>query len=154
MRIGELARATRTQVETIRYYESKGLLGSPARTAGNYRVYTPAHAERLSFIRHCRSLDMTLAEIRALLHFKDSPTEDCSDVNTLLDVHIGHVTSRIGELRGLQKQLKRLRERCHEVHDAAHCGILGELSRSIREDQPGGIEHTPGVHNGLRARRN
>ena len=73
MKIGELAKATHTQVETIRYYEREGLLPETARTEGNYRVYGPEHVERLSFIRYCRSLDMALNEIRALLRMKDSP---------------------------------------------------------------------------------
>lgn len=54
MRIGELAKATDTQVETIRYYEREALLPQPGRTEGNYRVYGPEHVERLSFIRYCR----------------------------------------------------------------------------------------------------
>ena len=89
MKIGELAKATHTQVETIRYYEREGLLPETARTEGNYRVYDSAHVDRLSFIRHCRGLDMTLDEIRVLLRFKDSPHENCAQVNDLLDEHIG-----------------------------------------------------------------
>ena len=60
MKIGELAKAAGTQVETIRYYEREGLLPLANRTEGNYRVYDSAHAQRLAFIRHCRCLDMTL----------------------------------------------------------------------------------------------
>jgi DNA-binding transcriptional MerR regulator len=71
MRIGELAQASGTPVETIRFYEREGLLPTAARTEGNYRIYTPHHAERLAFIRQCRSLDMTLDEVRVLLRFKD-----------------------------------------------------------------------------------
>lgn len=95
MKIGELARVTSTQVETVRYYEREGLLPTPARTDGNFRIYEGIHVERLSFIRHCRSLDMTLDEIRVLLRFKDAPAENCEDVNTLLEKHIGHVAARI-----------------------------------------------------------
>ncbi|WP_151447652.1 Cd(II)/Pb(II)-responsive transcriptional regulator [Lacisediminimonas profundi] len=134
MKIGELADLTGTQVETIRYYEREGLLPAPARSEGNFRIYADEHAQRLSFIRHCRSLDMTLDEIRQLLRFKDSPDEDCGDVNRLLDAHIGHVADRIRELRGLEKQLKALRQRCHSEQDAAHCGILNALSRPMNED--------------------
>ena len=67
MHIGELARRTGIQVETIRYYEREGLLPEPARSDGNYRVYGPGHLEQLQFIRHCRSLDMSLDEVRTLL---------------------------------------------------------------------------------------
>ena len=76
MKIGELAKATGTQTETIRYYEREQLLPTAKRTESNYRVYDGSHVERLAFIRHCRSLDMTLDEIRVLLHFKDAPGEE------------------------------------------------------------------------------
>ncbi|MBK7509831.1 MAG: Cd(II)/Pb(II)-responsive transcriptional regulator [Comamonadaceae bacterium] len=145
MKIGELANLTQTQVETIRYYEREGLLPETARTGGNYRIYGDAHAARLSFIRHCRGLDMTLDEIRILLHFKDAPSENCGEVNALLDEHIGHVAERIRELRTLEKQLKSLRELCRETQDAGHCGILNELTEIARH--PGGLrDHAGHVH--------
>jgi Cd(II)/Pb(II)-responsive transcriptional regulator len=129
MKIGELATATGTPIETIRFYEREGLLHAAARTEGNYRIYAEAHAERLSFIRHCRALDMTLDEIRLLLRFKDSPDENCGEVNALLDAHIGHVAARLSELRDLERELKRLRTQCRAAQDAGHCGILADLSR-------------------------
>ena len=91
MRIGELAQVSGTPIETIRFYEREGLLPAAARTEGNYRIYTPQHADRLGFIRQCRSLDMTLDEVWVLLRFKDQPLADCGEVNSLLDEHIGHV---------------------------------------------------------------
>lgn len=128
MKIGELALATDTPVQTIRYYEQEALLPTPARTAGNYRVYDEGHAQRLAFIRHCRSLDMSLTEIRVLLDFKDGPTRACGEVNELLDAHIGHVARRIADLRALQKQLQELRNRCNATSQSADCGILAGLS--------------------------
>lgn len=115
-------------METIRYYEREGLLPAPARTAGNYRLYSDAHIERLLFIRHCRSLDMTQDEIRTLLRFRDAPEENCGQVNTLLDAHIGHVAARIAELKNLEKQLKALRRQCEYDRTAKDCGILNELA--------------------------
>lgn len=148
MKIGELASASATPVETIRYYEREGLLPAAARTDGNYRVYGPEHAQRLQFVRHCRSLDMTLQEIRALLAFKDAPEENCAEVNALLDEHIGHVAQRIRELRQLEKQLKLLRAQCQGVQDAAHCGILQGLSAEspLPVSATGG--HVHGSHGG------
>ncbi|MDP1656531.1 MAG: Cd(II)/Pb(II)-responsive transcriptional regulator [Hylemonella sp.] len=153
MKIGELANATGTQIETIRYYEREGLLPSPERTEGNFRIYMKEHAERLTFIRHCRSLDMTLDEIRRLLHFKDVPEENCGDVNTLLDVHINHVAERIRELRVLEKQLKSLRDRCGEAQVAAQCGILSELSRPLPESAVKCGLHVHGTYGGDRKRK-
>lgn len=64
MKIGELATASATPVETIRYYEREGLLPQPTRTASNYRIYEEQHLERLQFIRNCRGLQMSLDEVR------------------------------------------------------------------------------------------
>jgi Cd(II)/Pb(II)-responsive transcriptional regulator len=128
VKIGELAAAAQTQVETVRFYEREGLLPLPPRSNGNYRIYGAEHVGRLGFIRHCRSLDMTLDEIRVLLRVKDSPGDGCGDVNTLLDEHIGHVAVRIRQLKLLQKQLESLREQCGAVQEAGRCGILAGLS--------------------------
>jgi len=130
MRIGDLAKRTNCKVETIRYYEREGLLSEPVRSDGNYRLYDDEHLERLRFIRHCRSLDMTLEEIRALLRFREMPDENCGEVNDLLDRHTDHVANRIAELKGLQKQLKELRSLCQSAKAAKDCRILQNLSAS------------------------
>lgn len=133
MKIGELSAASATHIETIRYYEREGLLPAPARSEGNLRLYEARHLERLQFIRHCRSLDMSLDEIRVLLRFRDAPTAECGDVNALLDEHIGHVSRRIKELRALEKQLKALRLQCGAERSADQCGILAGLSQASQE---------------------
>ena len=149
MKIGELASLADTAVETIRYYEREGLLPLAPRSEGNYRIYDTAHAQRLAFIRHCRSLDMALDEIRVLLRFKDNPGEDCGDVNALLDAHIGHVAERVRALRELERQLRTLRSRCQDVRQAEDCGILSGLSApaghegTLRPVQQG---HVAGAH--------
>ena len=151
MKIGALSTATGVPIDTIRHYEREGLLPEAARTEGNYRIYDTAHAQRLSFIRHCRGLDMTLNEIRALLHFKDAPNDDCGEVNALLDEHIGHVAHRIRELRSLEKQLRALRATCRTAQDTAHCGILNQLDSLARQDGPSPhttIGHVHGTHGG------
>lgn len=155
MKIGELAQCTNTQVETIRFYEREGLLAAPGRSDGNYRIYGDEHAQRLSFIRHCRGLDMTLDEIRVLLRLKDTPTENCREVNELLDEHIGHVAQRVRELRQLEKQLKSLRETCLGAQDAQHCGILNELTEiSKKPSKSTGREgHVHGTHSGTAHRK-
>lgn len=127
MKIGALAKATDCQVETIRYYEREALLPAPSRTEGNYREYTQAHVERLTFIRNCRTLDMTLDEIRSLLALRDNATAPCAGVNALVDEHIDHVRARITGLLALEAQLVTLRERCHASATTAHCGILERL---------------------------
>jgi Cd(II)/Pb(II)-responsive transcriptional regulator len=146
MKIGDLAKASSTPVETIRYYERQGLLPAPARSEGNFRVYEPSHLERLQFIRHCRGLDMSLDEVRVLLRVRDAPDSDCGDVNALLDAHIGHVSTRIRELRALERQLKALRARCTAQQGADACGILRGLEAAAQEKMPEG----PKAHGHLR----
>lgn len=130
MRIGELAKRTGALVETIRFYEREGLLPAPSRSAGNFRLYGETHLERLQFIRHCRSLDMTLDEVRTLLCFRDAPNDSCGEVNALLDRHIEQVNHRIAELQALQKQLKGLRSQCQSGHAVKDCGILLGLTHA------------------------
>ncbi|MDO5691426.1 MAG: Cd(II)/Pb(II)-responsive transcriptional regulator [Pseudomonadota bacterium] len=150
MKISELAQATGTPVDTIRYYEREGLLPEPARDGNNYRVYGAEHAERLAFIRQGRGLDMSLNEIRTLLAWRDQPDADCGAVNDLLDEHIGHIATRIRELRALEKQLKALRAQCRVVRDTAHCGILTGMARASADRSLAGPSdlgtHVHGAH--------
>jgi len=140
LKIGELAKRTGALVETIRYYEREGLLPKPGRSEGNYRVYSDTDLERLQFIRHCRSLDMTLEEIRDLLRFRDSPDENCGEVNALLDEHIEHVTKRIKELKLLQKNLIGLRSLCQQAQASKDCRILQSLATPVND-----LLQSPGV---------
>lgn len=140
MQIKDLSAATGVDTETIRYYEKQGLLPAPARLANGYRDYEAAHLERLSFIRHCRALDMPLAEVQRLLSFVDDPARHCADVNELVDAQLSRVRARLASMLALEKQLVQLRARCAVPNaagfdgtggadraDSAACGILAEL---------------------------
>ena len=147
MKIGELGQRTGVDVETIRYYEKVGILPEPARTEGNYRHYNEQHVDRLSFVRHCRALDMTLDEIRVLLQFRDTPESNCGQVNQLLDEHIGHVTTRIAALTGLEKELRKLRRQCRKAQKAKDCGILVGISRGQTQTvKKSSQRHITGTH--------
>ena len=130
LKIGQLAAQTGSSVETIRYYEQQDLLPQPARSDGNYRLYNGEHVSRLQFIRRCRSLDMTLQEIRILLRLRAAPGASCAGVNTVVDEHIAHVAARIEELTLLQLQLQSLREQCVSTRPTAECAILQGLSQA------------------------
>jgi Cd(II)/Pb(II)-responsive transcriptional regulator len=147
MRIGDLAAATGIPAETIRFYEREGLLPKARRADNNYRVYGAPHADRLAFIRHCRNLDMTLDEVRALLRLRELPARDCAEVNALLDDHIGHVKQRIRELRALEKDLKLLRARCASPHAIDDCGILSGLDAAASKPRNlAPSRHVRGAH--------
>jgi Cd(II)/Pb(II)-responsive transcriptional regulator len=149
LKIGDLAKRAQCPAETIRYYEREGLLPEPTRTAGNYRLYSRAHLERLAFIRNCRSLDMTLEEIRQLLRVRDVPGENCDAAHQLLDEHIAHVATRVAELQQLERQLKALRRQCAPARLEKKCGILDGLGRRATagaEKKSG--QHVRGTHRG------
>ncbi len=89
---------------------------------------------------------MSLDEIGELLDLRDSPDQDCDGVNQVLDKHIGHVTSRIKELRALQAQLKQIRSQCHATQSTKECGILLGLG-SAHDVQPAKRgAHSGGCH--------
>ena len=127
MKISDLARATGVEVETIRYYEKAGLLPPPARESNGYRTYGPAHLERLAFVRHCRALDMPLADVARLLQVVDGHSRAEDGVEELVDAQLQRVRARLKSLRALQRQLTRLRQRCDADHAHHPCGILEEL---------------------------
>lgn len=128
VRIGELSKLTSCDIETIRYYEKIGLLTEPARNSSGYRAYQPEHLERLTFIRHCRSIQLGLPEIRVLLDLKVSPSSGCEQVDQLLDGHIVRVREQITALAALERQLVALRKQCQMPNSVDACGILQNLN--------------------------
>jgi Cd(II)/Pb(II)-responsive transcriptional regulator len=129
MRIGQLARRADCDVETIRFYEREGLLPKPDREPNGYRQYGSPHLKQLHFIRHCRTLDIGLADIRTLLEFRSAPRLPCGAVNLLIDRHIARVHERIQALRVLEAQLLGLRRTCGLDVPTASCGIINNLQR-------------------------
>ncbi|MGL5726960.1 MAG: Cd(II)/Pb(II)-responsive transcriptional regulator [Plesiomonas sp.] len=128
MKIGELARSAGAEVETLRFYEREGLLSEPLRNASGYRIYQAQHLSELNFILHCRSLNMSLAEIRQLAHYRNNPALGCVQTNEMIDRHIDNVHQQIENLKRLEQQLIMLRERCPDGHhNSDNCGILKSL---------------------------
>lgn len=136
MKIGDLARATGVDIETIRYYERIRLLPAPARAANGYREYGDSHLERLVFVRHCRALDMPLTDIRLLLGFIADPAGECSAVNRAVDAQLERVRARLKSLRALEKQLTALRSQCQLPTSRRECGILHDLVAAARAEAP------------------
>ena len=128
MRIGELGKKADCLVQTVRFYESEGLLPEPARSEGNFRLYDEVHLQRLLFIRRCRAKDMTLDEIRQLLNLRDRPELGCGEVNALVDAHIAQVRTKMKELRALERELMDLRRSCDSARTSRECGILNNLA--------------------------
>lgn len=110
--IGQLAGMTGCKVPTIRYYEQIGLLPEPRRSAGNQRLYGPAHLQRLGFVRHCRELGFSQAAVRELFALTDHPDRTCEAVDAIARSHLGEVNRRIARLNSLKLELERMIKAC------------------------------------------
>jgi Cd(II)/Pb(II)-responsive transcriptional regulator len=136
MKIGELAQKAGVDVQTIRYYEREGLLDAPARTGSGYRAYGPQHLERLTFVRHCRSLDMPLAEVKRLIDLSSDRAVSCEQVDQLVRSHLERVRAKRAALQNLETQLEALSAQCAAGHRVADCGILEELIHAAQSRLP------------------
>ena len=130
MRIGELAKHSSCDVETIRYYEREGLLDAPQREDNGYRRYGDGHLLQLNFVRHCRSLGMSLSDVRRLRDFERDPALACDDINSLLDRQIEQIHAQRVALEALEGQLRALRHTCDQPHPVSECGILHNLQQA------------------------
>lgn len=109
---GQLASSTGVKAETIRYYEERGLLAPPARSAGGHRIYSKDHEIALNFIRRCRELGFTLDEITGLLQLARKDDIPCQQVRQVTATHLVDVRNKIRDLRRMEKTLKNLVEQC------------------------------------------
>jgi Cu(I)-responsive transcriptional regulator len=124
--IGDLAKATETKVETIRYYERIGLLPEPARTSGNYRSYEGSQLARLGFIRRARELGFSIEQVRNLLSLSDQKDRSCAEVDAIAREHLMEVDAKIQSLKGLRRELDALIQQCH-AGTVAECRIIDAL---------------------------
>jgi DNA-binding transcriptional MerR regulator len=125
--IGDLARATATKVETVRYYERTGLLPSPPRTGGNYRAYGPDHLARLSFIRRARDLGFPIEQVRALLDLADQRDRPCEAVDVIAREHLAEVDRKLADLAALRRELDSMIGQCRQG-TVAECRIIEALA--------------------------
>lgn len=124
--IGELSRRTGVKVETIRYYESSGIMPDPPRSAGGYRKYRVEHLNRLRFIRRCRQLGFSMADIQGLLGLVDERGYTCAEVRTLTLAHADTVKDKIRDLKRLEKTLRGVASQC-TGKDVPDCPIIDAL---------------------------
>ncbi|WP_029605255.1 helix-turn-helix domain-containing protein [Kozakia baliensis] len=125
--IGDLARATGTKVETIRFYEKSGLLPAPPRTAANYRAYNAVHLDRLSFIRRARDLGFSMEQVATLLDLADCKDQSCEAVDIVTRAHLLEIDRKLRDLRALRKELAAMIANC-DHNTIADCRIIEALA--------------------------
>jgi MerR family transcriptional regulator, mercuric resistance operon regulatory protein len=111
MPIGEFSRRTGCAIETIRFYETVGVLPE-AQRRGRYRQYAAGDVGRLIFVRRARELGFTLDEVRALLGLAALGGETCAEVRTLAAAHLTDVRARIADLRSMERILAQAVRQC------------------------------------------
>lgn len=125
--IGGLAKAADIGVETVRFYERKGLLPEPPRSRAGYRQYPPQTVDRLRFIRRAQGLGFSLREITDLLDLRVDEVAACGPVEAQAREKLEQVAEKITELRRIQSALRRLVRACEAREPTGECPILEEL---------------------------
>lgn len=126
MTIGGLAKACAVGVETVRYYQRRGLLSEPERGSGQVRRYGAEAVARLGFIRRAQDVGFTLEEVRELLKLGETP--NCRGARALAAKKLEMVEARLRDLRRVQAALKEMVERCDTGRER-RCPIIDGLAR-------------------------
>lgn len=133
--IGRLAASAEVHVETVRYYQRRGLLPEPSRPHGGVRHYGEAEVARLQFIRRAQAMGFTLDEIAGLLEIKGKRA--CEQTQQLTEHKLADVRQRLAELRRLERELVAMVEECRCASPDGDCPTLNLLERAGRAgDKP------------------
>ncbi len=123
--IGALAKTCGVGVETVRYYQRRGLLDEPKRPAGGVRRYGAETVARLGFIRRAQEVGFTLDEVKTLLKLGETP--NCRGARTLAATKLQVVQVRLRDLERVRRALAELVERC-DAGSERRCPIIESLS--------------------------
>jgi MerR family transcriptional regulator, copper efflux regulator len=125
--IGEVAKRARVHIETLRYYELRGLLASPLRSKSNYRQYTNDIVRRVRFIKAAQALGFSLKEIQELLSLQAAPQVSCADIRTRTESKITDIDAKIDLLSTMKHALSKLVGECSTDGPLTDCPILAAL---------------------------
>jgi len=128
MTIGQLANKAQVNVETVRYYERRGLIDRPDKPTTGYRQYSNEVLHRLLFIRRAQTLGFKLDEIENLLFLS---VGHCTEIQTLAKQKLDQVRDKVKDLKKLEAVLADLVRQCGESADKAHCPIVDTLRKEI-----------------------
>ena len=140
-KIGAVARRAELGVETLRYYERLGLLGSPRRTESGYRLYTDAIFARLDFIRKAQAMGFTLEEIARIIQESETGRSPCADVRRIARRKLAELDERLKQLRRYRNELAQTLAEWDKKGSAAGriCGLIEESHIA----HPPGKRHKP-----------
>ena len=123
--IGTLARLAEVNVETIRYYQRRGLIAEPAKPLGGIRRYAEVHARRLRFIKEAQKLGFNLDEVGELLSLEDGL--HCREVEVIAGQKLATVRARMAQLGRIETVLAVLVGKCHRNRGRLRCPLVSSL---------------------------
>jgi MerR family mercuric resistance operon transcriptional regulator len=122
--IGQVAKAARVNIETLRYYERCGLLEPPMRSESNYRRYPKDTSRIVLFIKRVQELGFTLKEVRELLSLRNAPAAQSKEIKELARIKLVDINARIETLQKMSAALAKLVSQCNGVGTVDQCAIL------------------------------
>ncbi|MGH3326756.1 MAG: MerR family transcriptional regulator [Streptomycetales bacterium] len=134
MRTSELAGRAGVNVQTLRYYERRGLLDPPPRSRAGYRDYPPGAVRVLRFVRRAQELGFTLAEVDELLHLNGGGPQSCEAARELAETRMADLERRIADLQRMRDSLAELVATCNLPRDVRHCPLLGTIDHLSRTE--------------------
>lgn len=140
LRTAEVARQAGVNVETLRFYERKGILREPPRRASGYREYPPETVDRVRFIKRAQELGFSLKEIGELLSLREVSGADAGPVRRLAEAKVAEIDHKIRDLEAMKQSLTDLLCACDGRRSIASCPIIESLSGCSRCN--GGAEGT------------
>lgn len=129
---GALASQGGVNLETVRYYERRGLLPKPPRTLAGYRTFDLEAVRRLRFIKQAQGLGFSLKEIKELLALRVDPRTSCADVRRRAEEKIADIEEKLRALRTMKRVLVRLAAACRGRGPVSACPILEALEEPAR----------------------
>ncbi len=127
LRTGEVAAQAGVNVQTLRYYERRGLLEEPSRRSSGYREYSPDAVQLIRFIKRAQELGFTLAEVEDLLRLRGDQETACAEVRTAAEAKIEDIEQKVRHLRAMKRALVVLVASCATEGSPRHCPILEAL---------------------------
>ena len=127
--IGQLARKARVNLETIRFYERRGLLDKPPRNESGHRQYSEEAVRRTEFIKRSKNLGFSLKEILEILSLRVEPGRTCADIKTRAEAKIADIEQRIADLNQMREALSKLADQCSVRGQIGICPIIEALDK-------------------------
>ena len=135
LRTGEVAARAGVNIQTLRYYERRGLIPEPERRASGYREYPPDAVRVIRFIKRSQELGFTLSEVEELLRIRGDQTASCAEVRASAKAKIDDIELKVQSLRAMKRALGILVNSCTSDGSARECPILEALDERSRRER-------------------